>query len=40
MRTCPECGTPAPEESAYCSACGTELADADETVAAASAAPS
>ena len=38
--TCPECGTPAAEESAYCSACGTELADADEAVAAASAAPS
>ena len=28
------------EESAYCSACGTELADADEAAAAASAAPS
>ncbi|HYH90430.1 MAG TPA: AI-2E family transporter, partial [Solirubrobacteraceae bacterium] len=38
--TCPECGTPAAEESAYCSACGTELADADEAAAAASAAPS
>jgi predicted PurR-regulated permease PerM len=39
-RRCPECGTPAGEEAAYCSACGTELADADETAAAASAAPS
>jgi predicted PurR-regulated permease PerM len=39
-RLCPECGTAAPEEAAYCAACGTELAEADETVAAASAAPS
>ncbi len=39
-RRCPECGTVAPEEAAYCAACGTELADADETVAAAAAAPS
>jgi predicted PurR-regulated permease PerM len=39
-RRCPECGTPASGEAAYCSACGTELAGADETAAAASAAPS
>ena len=39
-RRCPECGTPAAEEAAYCSACGTELAGADEAAAAASAAPS
>ena len=39
-RRCPECGTAAPDEAAYCAACGTELAEADETVAAASAAPS
>jgi predicted PurR-regulated permease PerM len=39
-RRCPECGTPASAEAAYCSACGTELAGADETAAAASAAPS
>jgi predicted PurR-regulated permease PerM len=39
-RRCPECGAPATEEAAYCSACGTELAAADEAAAAASAAPS
>jgi predicted PurR-regulated permease PerM len=39
-RCCPECGAPAGEEAAYCSACGTELAGADEAAAAASAAPS
>ena len=39
-RRCPECGTAAPDDAAYCAACGTELADADETAAAASAAPS
>ncbi|MET0818803.1 MAG: AI-2E family transporter [Solirubrobacteraceae bacterium] len=40
VRRCPECGTPAGDESAFCAACGTELADADEAAAAASAAPS
>jgi predicted PurR-regulated permease PerM len=40
VRRCPECGTPAGENAAYCSACGTELAAADEAAAAASAAPS
>jgi predicted PurR-regulated permease PerM len=39
-RRCPECGTPAAEEAAYCVACGTELAGADDAAAAASAAPS
>src|SRR5215204_2851431 len=39
-RRCPECGTPAEAEAAYCSACGTELPAADETAAATSAAPS
>jgi len=39
-RRCPECGTAADEEAAYCVACGTELAGADEAAAAASAAPS
>jgi predicted PurR-regulated permease PerM len=39
-RRCPECGTPAGSESAFCAACGTELGDADEAAAAASAAPS
>ena len=39
-RRCPECGTPAGADDAYCSACGTELAGADEAAAAASAAPS
>jgi len=37
---CPECGATAEAEAAYCSACGTELAGADEAAAAASAAPS
>ncbi|HTE62720.1 MAG TPA: AI-2E family transporter [Solirubrobacteraceae bacterium] len=37
---CPECGTPAGDEAAYCAACGTELAGADEAASAASAAPS
>src|SRR5919109_3400969 len=39
-RQCPECGAPAGAEAAYCSACGTELAGADESASAASAAPS
>ncbi len=39
-RRCPECGTAADPEAAYCAACGTELAGEDETAAAASAAPS
>jgi putative heme transporter len=39
-RQCPECGAPAGAEAAYCSACGTELAAADEAAAASSAAPS
>jgi predicted PurR-regulated permease PerM len=39
-RRCPECGTPADPDAAYCRACGTELAGADESAAAASAAPS
>jgi putative heme transporter len=39
-RRCPECGTRAGPGAAYCSACGTELAGADEEAAAASAAPS
>jgi predicted PurR-regulated permease PerM len=39
-RRCPECGTPASDDAAYCSACGTELAAADEAAAAASTAPS
>jgi predicted PurR-regulated permease PerM len=39
-RRCPECGTAADDEAAYCVACGTELAGADEATAAASAAPS
>jgi predicted PurR-regulated permease PerM len=39
-RRCPECGTAAGEEAAYCVACGTELAGADDAAAAASAAPS
>jgi predicted PurR-regulated permease PerM len=37
---CPECGAAARDDAAYCSACGTELAGADEAAAAASAAPS
>lgn len=39
-RRCPECGAPAVDEAAYCSACGTQLAAADEAASAASAAPS
>jgi predicted PurR-regulated permease PerM len=39
-RRCPECGTAADADAAYCRACGTELAGADESAAAASAAPS
>jgi predicted PurR-regulated permease PerM len=39
-RRCPECGTTAADEAAYCAACGTELAGTDEAAAAASAAPS
>jgi predicted PurR-regulated permease PerM len=39
-RRCPECGTATDRDSAYCAACGSELAGADETAAAASAAPS
>ena len=39
-RRCPECGAVPGEEAAYCSACGTELAAADEAASAASAAPS
>ena len=39
-RRCPECGTPADGDAAYCRACGTQLAGADESAAAASAAPS
>jgi hypothetical protein len=38
-RRCPECGSSAGDAAAYCSACGTELAQADEAAAAASAAP-
>src|SRR5215204_6496658 len=40
VRRCPQCGAPAEDESAFCAACGTELADADEAASAASAAPS
>jgi predicted PurR-regulated permease PerM len=39
-RRCPECGTPAGDDAAYCAACGTELDAADAATAAASAAPS
>jgi predicted PurR-regulated permease PerM len=39
-RRCPECGAAATDDASYCSACGTELASADDTAAAASAAPS
>jgi predicted PurR-regulated permease PerM len=38
-RRCPECGAAAAEDAAYCSACGTELAGADEAAAAAATAP-
>src|SRR5215216_1295429 len=37
-RRCPECGKEAAADAAFCSACGTELAKADEAAAAASAA--
>jgi predicted PurR-regulated permease PerM len=36
---CPECGEPRQAGAAFCPACGTELAPADEAAAAASAAP-
>jgi predicted PurR-regulated permease PerM len=36
---CPECGEPRQAGAAFCPACGTELASADEAAAAASAAP-
>ena len=39
-RRCTECGLPAEADTAFCSACGTGLAGADESAAAASAAPS
>jgi len=39
-RRCAECGTPADADAAFCRACGTELADADEAASAESAAPS
>ena len=39
-RRCPECAAPAFGEAAYCSACGTELGEADAAASAASAAPS
>jgi len=39
-RRCPECGIVSDADAAYCKACGTELADADEAASAASAAPS
>jgi putative heme transporter len=39
-RPCPECGTPSEGDAAFCKACGTELAGADEAAAATSAAPS
>jgi len=39
-RACPECGVVADPDAAYCKACGTELAGADEAASAASAAPS
>jgi predicted PurR-regulated permease PerM len=39
-RRCTECGASTEVDAAYCSACGTELAAADEAAAAASAAPS
>jgi predicted PurR-regulated permease PerM len=39
-RRCSECGAPAEVDAAYCAACGTELAGADEEASAASAAPS
>ena len=39
-RACPECGVVADPDAAYCKACGTELAGADEAASASSAAPS
>jgi len=39
-RRCPECGTAAEPEAAYCGACGSELAGDDAAAAAAAAAPS
>jgi hypothetical protein len=39
-RRCSECGARAAPDAAYCVACGTELAGADEEASAASAAPS
>ena len=39
-RRCTECGAPADDAAVYCTACGTELAGADEAAAATSAAPS
>jgi predicted PurR-regulated permease PerM len=39
-RRCPECDAPSDDDAAYCRACGTELAGADEAAAATSAAPS
>jgi predicted PurR-regulated permease PerM len=39
-RRCPECGSHVDDGAAYCGACGSELAGADESAAAASAAPS
>jgi predicted PurR-regulated permease PerM len=38
--SCPECGAPLEPGAARCDACGTELGDADEAAAAASAGPS
>jgi putative heme transporter len=38
--SCPECGAPLAPGAARCGACGTELGDADEAAAAASAGPS
>jgi predicted PurR-regulated permease PerM len=39
-RRCPECGTHADAEAAYCAACGAELTAGDATAAASAAAPS
>jgi putative heme transporter len=39
LRTCPECGTPCPENATTCAACGTELGPPDAEAAAASTAP-
>jgi hypothetical protein len=38
-RTCPECGTPCPDDATTCPACGTELGPPDAEAAAASTAP-